>query len=73
MLKTATLYEDRGLDLKKWKVEINTSVRAPWLQTIPGSGRFPGEGNGNPLQSSWPGNVHGQGSLWAIVHRVTEG
>ena len=36
---------------------------------IPGSGRFPGEGNGNPLQYSGPGEFHGQrslagGSIW---------
>ena len=30
---------------------------------IPGSGRFPGEGNGNPLQYSCLENPHGQRSL----------
>ena len=30
---------------------------------IPGSGRSPGEGNGNPLQSSCLENPHGQRSL----------
>ena len=30
---------------------------------IPGSGRSPGEGHGNPLQYSWPGESHGQNSL----------
>ena len=30
---------------------------------IPGSGRSPGEGNGNPLQYSLPGEFHGQRSL----------
>ena len=30
---------------------------------IPGSGRSPGEGHGNPLQYSWPGESHGQSSL----------
>ena len=30
---------------------------------IPGSGRSLGEGNGNPLQYSWPGKAHGQKSL----------
>ena len=29
----------------------------------PGSGRSPGEGNGNPLQYSYLENFHGQGSL----------
>ena len=29
---------------------------------IPGSGRSPGGGNGNPLQYSCPENPHGQGA-----------
>ena len=31
--------------------------------SIPGSGRCPGEGNGNPLQHSCLGKSHGQRSL----------
>ena len=31
--------------------------------SIPGLGRFPGEGHGNPLQCSWPGEYHGQRCL----------
>ena len=31
--------------------------------SIPGLGRSPGEGNGNPLQVFWPGKSHGQRSL----------
>ena len=38
--------------------------------SIPGSGRSPGEGNGNPLQSSGLGNPMDRGAWWAIVHRV---
>ena len=30
---------------------------------IPGSGRSPGRGNGNPLQYSLPGESHGQRSV----------
>ena len=33
------------------------------LGLFPGSGRSPGEANGNPLQCSWPGEFHGQKSL----------
>ena len=33
------------------------------LGSIPGSVKFPGEGNGNPLQYSCLENPHGQGSL----------
>ena len=33
------------------------------LGSIPGLGRSPGEGNGNPLQLFLPGKSHGQRSL----------
>ena len=36
---------------------------------IPGLGRSPGEGNGNPLQYSCLGNPMDRGAWWAIVHR----
>ena len=32
---------------------------------IPGLGRSPGEGNGNPLQYSYPENSMDRGSRWA--------
>ena len=35
---------------------------------IPGSGRSPGERNGNPLQYSCLGNLIDRGVLWATVH-----
>ena len=34
---------------------------------IPGSGRSPGEGNGNPLQYSYLENPIGRGAWWATV------
>ena len=40
------------------------------LGSIPGSGRSPGEGNGNPLQSSCLENSRDRGAWWATVHRV---
>ena len=40
--------------------------------SIPGSGRYPGEGNGNPLQYSCLGNPMGTGVWQATVHGVTE-
>ena len=43
------------------------------LGSIPGSGRSPGEGNGNPLQYSCLENPMGGGAGWATVHRVTRG
>ena len=42
------------------------------LGLIPGSGRSPGEGNGNPLQYSCLENPMDQGSWWATVHGVTK-
>ena len=39
---------------------------------IPGSGRSPGEGNGNPLQYFWLENSIDRGAWWATVHGVTK-
>ena len=39
---------------------------------IPGSGRSPGEGNGNPLQYSCLGNSMDREAWRATVHRVTK-
>ena len=39
---------------------------------IPGSGRFPGEGNGNPLLYSCLANPMDRGACWAIAHRVAK-
>ena len=40
------------------------------LGSIPGSGRSPGEGNGNPVQGVLPGKSHKQRSLAATVHGI---
>ena len=42
------------------------------LGSIPGSGRSPGEGNGNPLQYSCLENPMDQGAWWATVHGVAK-
>ena len=42
------------------------------LGSIPGLGRSPGEGNGNPLQYSCLENPMDSGAWWATVHRVAE-
>jgi len=42
------------------------------LGLIPGSGRSPGEGNGNPLQYSCLENPTDGGAWWATVHRVAK-
>ena len=38
--------------------------------SIPGLGRFPGEGNGNPFQYSCLENSIDRGDWQAIVHRL---
>ena len=42
------------------------------LGSIPGLGRSPGEGNGNPLQDSCLENSMDGGAWWATVHGVTK-
>ena len=42
------------------------------LGSIPGSGRSPGEGNGNLLQYSCLENPMDRGAWWATVHRVAK-
>ena len=42
------------------------------LGLIPGSGRSPGEGNGNPLQYSCLENPMDGGAWWATVHGVAK-
>ena len=39
---------------------------------IPGLGRSPGEGNGNPLQYSCPENPMDGGAWWATIHGVAK-
>ena len=42
------------------------------VSSIPGSGRSPGGGHGNPLQYACTEHPHGQRSLAATVHKVAE-
>ena len=56
-----------------------TACNARDLGLIPGSGRSPGEGNGNPLQFSclensmdreaWQARVHGVAKKWEMTER----
>ena len=48
---------------------VNTGD-AGTARLIPGSGRFPGGGNGNPLQYSYLQNPMDRGVWWARVHGV---
>ena len=40
--------------------------------SIPGSGRSPGEGNGNPLQYSCLENPMDRGAWWATVYGASK-
>ena len=40
--------------------------------SIPGLGRYPGGGHGNPLQYSCLENPVDRGAWWAALHRVTK-
>ena len=42
------------------------------LGLMPGLGRPPGEGNGNPLQYSCLENFMDRGAWWAMIHGVTK-
>ena len=42
------------------------------LSLIPGLGRSPGEGNGNPLQYLCLENLMDRGAWWAAVHGVAK-
>ena len=62
-------------ELKKLPGGLNGKASACNVEdpgSIPGSGRSPGEGNGNPLQYSCLENsIHG-GAWWAKVHGATK-
>ena len=50
----------------------DSACNAGDLGSIPGLGRSPGEGNGNPLQYSCLENPMDRGAWWATVHGVAK-
>ena len=50
----------------------NQPANAGDTGSIPGPGRHPGEGNGNPIWYSCLGNHMDRGAWWATVHGVTK-
>ena len=50
----------------------NLPANAGDMGSIPGLGRFSGEGNGNPLQYSCLGNPIDRGASQATVHGVAK-
>ena len=57
--------------LKDLPAKQETVCKAGDLGLIPGSRRFPGAENGNPLQYSCLGNPMDRGAWWAIVCGVS--
>ena len=50
----------------------NLPANAGDTASISGSGRSPGEGNGNPFQYSCLENPMDRGALWSTVHEVAK-
>ena len=50
----------------------NLPANAGNVGLIPESGRSPGEGDGNPIQYSYLGNLMDRGGWWATVHGVAK-
>ena len=50
----------------------NPPAKARDMGLIPGSGRYPGEGSGNPVQYSCLWNPMDREAWWATVHGVAE-
>ena len=65
-----------GLHLGQWGQVVKNSPASAGdtrdAGSIPGSGRSPGGGNGNPLQYSCLGNPKHRGAWWATVQRVAK-
>ena len=58
--------------LPQWLSGKESACNAGDLGLIPGSGRSPGEGNGNPLQYFYLENPMDRGAWQAIVYRVAK-
>ena len=55
-----------------WHSRKESACQEGEAESIPGLGRPPGEGNGNPLQESCQGNPRDRGAWQATVHGVTK-
>ena len=53
-------------------VVMNLTASAGDVGSIPGMGRSPGEGHGNPFQYSCLRNPKDRGARWATVHGVAK-
>ena len=60
------------MGLPQWPTGKKSTCKAENVGSIPGSGKAPGEGNGNPLQYSYLENPMDGGACQAAVYRVTK-
>ena len=63
---------DSGLSSSSRAQTVKTACNAGDSSSIPGVGRCPGEGSGNPLQYSCLGNPRDRGAWRATVHDCKE-
>ena len=66
------LKKPRSLGFPGGSVVKNLPANAGDVGSIPGLGRSPGEGNGNPIQYSCLGNPVDGGDWWATVYGVAK-
>ena len=66
------MVSDYQLQFEIVSVFIRAMVHAGDVGSVPGWGRSPGEGNGNPLQYSCLEISVDRGACWATVHGVAE-
>ena len=59
-----------GLVVKEKKKSVANAGDVRDAGLIPGLGRFPGDGHGNPLQYPCLENSMDKGAWWVIVHGV---
>ena len=60
------------MDFPGGSVSEESACNAGDPGAIPGSGKSPGEGNGNSLQYSCLVNSMDRGAWWTMVHGVTK-
>ena len=64
--------KDVDFDFPDGSVVKNLAAYAGDLGSVPGSERFPGEGNGNPLQYFYLENPIDREAWWAVVYGVAK-
>ena len=68
--KSRTRLSDFTFTFIHSSVDKESACNAGDLGSIPGSGRSPGEGNGNPLQCSYLENPMDRGAWQATIYAV---